>query len=82
MIIVITLKCWAIKLNGHKHLLTFLLSVLFALNTNTRIREEYDSINNSLGSEQYNLEKNTFSTVEDSACDSLNISNIDVIEID
>ena len=35
-----------------------------------------------MGSEQYKLEKNTFSTVEDSACHSLNISNIDVIEID
>ncbi len=35
-----------------------------------------------MGSEQYNLEKTLFSTVEDSTCDSLNISDIDVIEID
>ncbi len=68
--------------NNSKHLLTFLLSVLFTLNINAKNFIEYDSINNSLSSEQHQLEKSLFSTVEDSTCENLDISDIDVIEID
>ncbi len=68
--------------NNSKHLLTFLLSVLFTSNINAKIPKEYDSINNSLSSEQQQLEKLLFSTVEDSTSDNLNVSDIDVIEID
>ena len=48
------------SIEGHKHLLTILLSVLFTLKLNVKIYEAYDSINNSLSVEQHNLGKLIF----------------------
>jgi len=67
--------------NNSKNLFALLLGVLFTLNINAKICQ-YDSINNSLSSEQYQLEKLLFTTVEDSTCEKLDISDINVIEID
>jgi len=68
--------------NNSKFLLTFLVSVLFILNINAKNCEGYDSINSSLSSEQHKLEKLLFSSTEDSTFEKLDISDIELIEID
>lgn len=46
----------------HKHLFTILHSVLISLKLNGKIYKAYDSINNRLSVEQFNLEKLIFLT--------------------
>lgn len=48
------------SIEGHKHLLIMLLSVLFTLKLNDKIYEAYNSIINSMSVEQYNLPKLIF----------------------
>ena len=48
------------SIEGHKHLLTMFLNVFFTLKLNVKINEAYESINNSLSIEQYNIGKLIF----------------------
>ncbi len=68
--------------NSKIYLLTFLLSALFTLNISAKINKDCDSLNNSLSSEQRELEKSLFTKVEDQSSEQIDISDIEVIEIE
>ena len=68
--------------NNKIYLLTFLLSALFTLNISAKINKDCDTINNSSSSEQRELEKLLFDKVEDSSSVQIDISDIEVIEIE
>jgi len=65
----------------NKSLLTLILSVAFIFSINAKIYADFDSINNTLSSEQYQLEKIIFTNFEDSNCQ-LDINDVEIIEID
>ena len=68
--------------NNRVYLLTFLISILFTLNTTAKINNESDSLNNSLSDEQHILEKLIFAKVEDLSNEILDINDIEVIELE
>jgi hypothetical protein len=68
--------------NSKIYLLTFLLSALFTLNITAKINKDCDTINNSSNIEQRELEKFLFANVEASNSEQIDISDIEVIEIE
>jgi len=68
--------------NHWMYVLTFILSVLFTLNTTAEINKNSNVLDDNLNSEQQMLEAIIFANVLDFSSENLNISDIEVIEIE